>query len=101
MAVSCSSIAACSPHAPSARGLPNIPSSYPFVSENWTGGAESDQFPVGSWRRTQSPLKPLHRRCQEGSRAMYFPGMKAFVQGEILMLDGEVPAANPKFPLMG
>ncbi len=32
---------------------------------------------------------------------MYFPGMKAFVQGEILMLDGEVPAANPKFPLMG
>jgi len=25
---------------------------------------------------------------------MYFPGMKAFVQGEIPMLDGEVPAAN-------
>ncbi|MDI3315272.1 MAG: serine hydrolase domain-containing protein [Mycobacterium sp.] len=26
--------------------------------------------------------------------AMYFPGMKAFVQGDIPMLDGEVPAAN-------
>jgi CubicO group peptidase (beta-lactamase class C family) len=26
--------------------------------------------------------------------AMYFPGMKAFVQGGIPMLDGEVPAAN-------
>ena len=26
--------------------------------------------------------------------AMYFPGMKAFFQGEIPMLDGEVPAAN-------
>ena len=26
--------------------------------------------------------------------AMYFPGMKAFWQGEIPMLDGEVPAAN-------
>lgn len=26
--------------------------------------------------------------------AMYFPGMKAFVQGDIPMLDGEMPAAN-------
>ncbi|SRX93043.1 putative lipase LipD [Mycobacterium tuberculosis H37Rv] [Mycobacterium shimoidei] len=26
--------------------------------------------------------------------AMYFPGMKAYVQGDIPMLDGEVPAAN-------
>ena len=26
--------------------------------------------------------------------AMYFPGMKAFVQGDIPMLDGEVPGAN-------
>jgi len=26
--------------------------------------------------------------------AMYFPGVKAFVQGDIPMLDGEVPAAN-------
>lgn len=29
-----------------------------------------------------------------GFGAMYFPGMKAFVQGDIPMLDGEVPAAN-------
>jgi CubicO group peptidase (beta-lactamase class C family) len=29
-----------------------------------------------------------------GFGAMYFPGMKAFVQDEIPMLDGEVPAAN-------
>jgi CubicO group peptidase (beta-lactamase class C family) len=29
-----------------------------------------------------------------GFGAMYFPGMKAFVQGDIPILDGEVPAAN-------
>ena len=29
-----------------------------------------------------------------GFGAIYFPGMKAFVQGDIPMLDGEVPAAN-------
>ena len=29
---------------------------------------------------------------------MYFPGTKAFVQGEIPMLDGEVPAANGVAP---
>ena len=26
--------------------------------------------------------------------AMYFPGIKSFVQGDIPFLDGEVPAAN-------
>jgi CubicO group peptidase (beta-lactamase class C family) len=29
-----------------------------------------------------------------GFGAMYFPGMKAFVQGDIPMMDAEIPAAN-------
>ncbi len=29
-----------------------------------------------------------------GFGSMYFPGMKAFVQGDIPMMDGEIPAAN-------
>ena len=33
-------------------------------------------------------------RCRPDSASMYFPGMKAVVQGDIPLLDAEIPAAN-------